>query len=111
MEWNGKSRKQYSVVESERFDEFTGIQGESSWYKIDRETEPWRIWDGLAEMKFLMSLRTEEEDKAVEKIKEKLKAKFYERKAAEYQKNRRPQDPPEQDPPKHIIDQMEPFEE
>ena len=73
---DGKVRKEYSISESDRFDDFTGVQQESEWYKIDRETEPWAIWDGYKEMQYLQWLKNDMQQKKVNKIKQKIRAKF-----------------------------------
>ena len=85
---NGKARKQYSVAESERFDEYTGLQEESDWYKIDRETEPWSLWDGLKEMNYLQWLQNQNEEATINKIKQKIRMKWESKRNRKLQRNK-----------------------
>ena len=68
--------------------ECTGLQEESDWYKIDRETEPWSLWDGLKEMNYLQWLQNQNEEATINKIKQKIRMKWESKRNRKLQRNK-----------------------
>ena len=72
----GKARKQYSVSEADLFDWDTGDRIDSVWYKIDKNTRSWQIWNGIKELKLFHQLKLAEEAEEVKKATERFKALY-----------------------------------